>query len=242
MTPEDLEKHGQLTVVIGELLAKSIMLWKTRKMRKRDRLRLPALTRLIKTVQQRHAESRVRGLKHYERIYNVALFVLVIDQDIAVLTRYLALGCRTWGKRFAARQLAIILHEVPSDLAELLGGDFRKILMTFPLWNGAIDELNDITKLLHKFEKEKGSLLKEIRHFVGAHRDHDAAKKLAIIETIDPLAIYRMASDLYDCINPLVTFLVKVTGLMALPYTTISHLLETPEFQALSRQPPSAER
>ena len=84
MTPEDLEKHGQLTVVIGELLAKSIMLWKTRKMRKRDRLRLPALTRLIKTVQQRHAESRVRGLKHYERIYNVALFVLVIDQDIEV--------------------------------------------------------------------------------------------------------------------------------------------------------------
>ena len=241
MTPEDLEKHGPLAARAGEILAKSIILWKTRKMRKRDRVRLPALTALMKTIQQRHMEARAHGLKHYERIYNVALFVLLIDQDIAVVSRHFALGYRTWEKRFAARQLAIILHEVPSDLAKLLGGDFRKSLMTFPLWNGAIDELNQISKLLHTFEKDKGSLLKEIRHLVGAHRDHDAAKQLDIIETIEPLSIYRMAVDLYDCINPLVTFLVKVTELMALPHTTISHLLETPEFQALSKRLPEAE-
>lgn len=237
MTPEDLEKHGPLAALAGEILAKSIILWKTRKMRKRDRVRLPALTNLIKTIQQRHKESRRHGLEHYERIYNVALFVLLIDQDIAVLTRQFSLGYRTWEKRFTARQLAIILHEVPSDLSKLLGGDFRRSLMTFPLWNGAIDELNYISKVLHSFEKKNGSLLKEIRHFVGAHRDHDAAKQLDIIETIEPLSIYRMAADFYDCINPLVTFLVKVTELMSSPHTTISHLLETPEFQTLSKRP-----
>src|SRR5690349_5956182 len=106
MTPEDLEKHGPLAALAGEILAKSVTLWKTRKMRKRDRVRLPALTNLIKTIQERHEESRRHGLKHYERIYNVGLFVLLIDQDIAVLTRQFALGYRTWEKRFAARQLA----------------------------------------------------------------------------------------------------------------------------------------
>ena len=85
MTPEDLEKHGPLAAITGEILAKSIILWKTRKMRKRDRVRLPALTTLMKTIQPRHMEAKAHGLKHYERIYNVALFVLLIDQDIGLL-------------------------------------------------------------------------------------------------------------------------------------------------------------
>ena len=56
----------------------------------------------------------------------------MVEQDIAVITRHFSLSYRTWEKRFAARQLAIILHEVPKDLAELIGGDFQKVLLLFP--------------------------------------------------------------------------------------------------------------
>lgn len=229
MTPEDLEKHGPLAALVGEILAKSIILWKTRRIRKRDRQRLPHLTRLVSTVQRSHQEAKAHGLTHYERIYNVALFVLMLDQDLAVITRHFALGYRTWEKRFAARQLAIILHEVPTDLVQLLGGDFRKSLKTFPLWDGAIVELNNISKRLHKFMKDRGVLLEEIRHFVGAHRDHNAAKQLEIIEAIDPLTIYSMAAELYESLHPLVSFLIRLTDLMGAPRTIISHLAESPD-------------
>lgn len=237
MTPEDLDKHGRLVALMGEILAKSIILWKTRKIRKRDRQRLPHLTRLVATIQHSHQGATANGLIHYERIYNVALFVLMLDQDLAVITRHFTLGYRTWERRFAARQLAIILHEVPKDLVELLGGDFRKSLKTLPLWDNAFDELNHISKLLHKFMKDRGSLLEEIRHFVGAHRDHNAAKQLEIIEAIDPLIIYGMSAELYESIHLLVSFLIKTTTLMGVPRTIVSHLIESPAFKTLPKQP-----
>lgn len=235
MTPEELDKHGRLVALIGEILAKSIILWKTRKMRKRDRQRLPHLTGLITTIRHNHQGAKANGLIHYERVYNVALFILMLEQDLAVITRQFALSYRTWEKRFAARQLAIILHEVPTDLVELLGGDFRKSLKTFQLWDGALDELNNISKLLHQFRSDRGALLEEIRHFVGAHRDHNAAKQLEIIEAIDPLTIYRMAAELYESIHPLVSFLIKLIELMGESHTIVSHVLESPEFKTLPK-------
>jgi hypothetical protein len=84
---------------------------------------------------------------------------------------------------------------------------------------------------------ENGLPLKEIRHIVGAHRDHDAARQLEIIEAIDPLSVYRMAVGFYSCVDPLVTFLIKVTMNMADPRTLMKHLVDTPEFQALSKPP-----
>lgn len=234
MTPEKLDEYGPLVAHLGEVLAKSVIFWKTRGMRKRDRVRLPALRKIISTIQQRHNEAKQHELEHYQRVYNVVLFVLLIDHDIAVLSRYFALGYRTWERKFAARQLAVLLYEVSKDLPELLGGEFRKSLMTLPLRDGAKLELNHITKLLDEFKSKNGPFLKAIRLLVGAHRDHDAAKQLEVIEAIDPLSVYKMAADFYDCINPLISFLAKTTELMTNPHTTMNHLLETPEFRALS--------
>ena len=58
---------------------------------------------------------------------------------------------------------------------------------------------------------------------------------LEVIEAIEPLTIYHMATNLYDCIHHLVAFLIKVTALMGMPRTIISHLLESPEFNTLSK-------
>ncbi len=230
LAPEDLDKFGPLVARLGELLARSIMWWKLRRMRKQERKRLPGREKFIAVVQQRHKDAKDRGLVHYECVYNVTLYVAVLDYDIAIISRYYSAAYRTWEKKFAARQLAVLLYEASEDLPQLLGKDFRTTLRELPLWNEAVDELNAISSQLHAFDQANHTLLKQLRLFVGAHRDRDAGKQMEVIENIDPFAIYNVAADLYISLNLLIAFLFKVVNVLGRTDVMITHILKTPEF------------
>ncbi len=169
-------------------------------------------------------------MQHYEKVYNVGLYVMILDYDLAIISNYYASAYRTWERRFAARQLAVILYEASEDLPQLLGRDFRNTLTCLPLWDGAAEDLNVIGKRLNAFKHSNQDILKQLRIFVGAHRDRDAGKQLEVIDGIEPLAIYKLAADFYESIHPLTEFLIKVTTILGKPDVILSHLLKTPEF------------
>lgn len=124
VTPEELDNFGPFISRLGEVAAKTVIWWKVRGMRRAERKRSPTRERVISLVQSRHKEAKERGLVHYERVYNVSLYVFVLDYDIAVSSRHYTAAYRTWEKKFAARQLAVLLYEAAEDLPQLLGKDF----------------------------------------------------------------------------------------------------------------------
>ncbi len=230
MTPEELDKFGPLVSRLGEVVARSVMWWKLRRMRREERKRLPSREKVISMIHSKHKEAKERGLLHYERIYNVSLYVFVLDYDIAVISRHYAVAYRTWEKRFTARQLAVILYESAEDLPQLLGKEFRTTLRALPLWNNADEELKVISGKLNTFLRSNHRLLKQLRSFAGAHRDRDAGKQMEVIENIDPMEIYKLAAELYVGLNLLLTFLLRLVEVLGKTEVMLRHILNTPEF------------
>lgn len=210
-------------------MGRTVLRWKTRRIRKNQRITLPALESILAQLKKRHHDAKAAELEHFERFYNVALFIVVLDYDVAVLTGYFASAYREWEKKFAARQLAILLHEASDDLPKLLDGEFRNSLKAIPLPDSDLNEVREVLRILHSFKKRNRAVLSELRHYVGAHRDHDAGKQLEIIEQINPMAIYQLAGDFYVGIHRLTPLLIKVTTMLSHPGIMITHCLKAVE-------------
>ncbi len=197
---------------------------------KREEIRIPLLQEAMEAVKKYYQDSKKSNLEHFEKIDNVILFLLIMERDMSVLIlNYLKIFTNNWEQKYIARQIALLVYEMSQDIPQLLNGNFRISLRTIPLWDGAEEELNKITKSLHKFNEVNRIMLEDIRHFVIAHRDQDAFKQIEIIEKLDPDEIYKIVEKLYEIIRPLVDFLLRVLDIMGNPHVIVHHLSEAIE-------------
>ena len=172
--------------------------------------RINQLEETIGTIREQHKNAKDKGMEHYERIYNVSLYLLIFEYDIAILKNDALFSVRRWKKGFVARQMAILLYEASQDIPNLLGKDFRTSLIEIRVTEDELKEFNAITKALNKFKNEHKDILKKLRNFAGAHRDKDAAKQLEVIEEVDLLGVMELAGDFYKAIRNLIPFMIKI--------------------------------
>ena len=151
------------------------------------------------------------GLENYRRIYNVSLYVLLLNYDLFSLSSDMVNAKDLRGRKFVARQMAVLLYEAVDDLPVLLGGDFRDALNAIGVEPRVFSELNAITKQLAQFRRDHASDLNEIRNLAGAHRDHNAGAQLVLLDTIDPLHVYKLWFGLSGSIDLLFVWLLKLT-------------------------------
>ena len=151
------------------------------------------------------------GLENYRRIYNVSLYVLLLNYDLFSLSSDMVNAKDLRRRKFVARQMAVLLYEAVDDLPVLLGGDFRDALIAIGVEPRVFSELNAITKQLAQFRRDHASALNEIRNLAGAHRDHNAGAQLVLLDTIDPLHVYKLWFDLSGSIDLLFVWLLKLT-------------------------------
>ena len=209
------------------IVQKSIMHWRLRGFWRREKTRIPELQKTIDTIKREHQRASDANLEHFAQFYNVVLFILVLDYDVSVLSQhYVNAYTRYWEKKFVARQMAVLMYEASEDIPQLLGGDFRANLKTIPLWNEAEKELYKISKELNQVKSSHSEMLKELRNFVTAHRDHTTVKQMDIIDNLNPGKIYALLGDFYDIMKPLASFMIRTVHVMGNKSVILHHLSE----------------
>ena len=95
--------------------------------------RIRQLEKTISVIRREYDRADKKGMPHYRNIYNVGLYVLVLEHDFAVLKHDALFSIWDWRKKYVARQLAVLLYEASNDLPNLLGKEFRGSLKTLLL-------------------------------------------------------------------------------------------------------------
>lgn len=194
-----------------KLLALPIIVWNRLSHLVRERKRISAIEGAIKSIRREYDRAKKNRMPHFQRVYNVGLYILVFEYDFSILKNDALFAVRPWKKNFVARQFAVLLYEASHDLPELLGKEFRESLRTLPLTDSDWANLNAILKRINEFKKEHHSQLNTLRNYVGAHRDKDAGKQLEIIDNVNLLDMADLAVQFYAAMSGLVPLLTKIT-------------------------------
>jgi hypothetical protein len=175
--------------------------WKNRK-------RLSASESLKAALKSCYEKATQAKLPSYQGIYNVGLFLALLEQDISAFSESILFARTAWHRRFHARNLAVLLYEASEDLPALLGRDFRAWITKLTIGSSWLDSLNGISKKLSNFHKTHGRFLKEIRIYIGAHREHDAILQMSVMEKLDALEVYRRGAELSEPLRELVAYYI----------------------------------
>ncbi len=179
--------------------------------RRRERRRVRELRKAIASLRKVYVKVTELDLTSIKNIHNVALYILLLELDWAILNWDMMHAVDHWRRTFIARQMAVFLFEASEDLPQLLGREYRESLHSINVGQEMIDELGKISKKLSRFRRDHEETLKRIRQFVGAHRDHDAGAQLDILDNLEPLTIYKLAGDFYVPLRALADFQVRLT-------------------------------
>lgn len=148
----------------------------------KNRNRLLASESLKGTLRSCYESATRAKLASHQGIYNVGLFIALLEQDISAFSESILFARTAWHRQFHGRNLAVLLYEASEDLPALLGRDYRAWLANLTRDASWIDSLNKIGRKLSIFRKSHTSFLEEIRNHIGAHREHNAILQLQIME------------------------------------------------------------
>jgi len=147
---------------------------------------------------------------NHKVIFNVALYLLLLDQDLEDFTDTI-IEVRGNRKRILiARHEAILLYEASEDMRQLLGREFRKAIRALGVSAYQSSKLNQAASRLNEYWLSNREFLSNIRNVLAAHREQDAIHYLENLELIKPLDVMKRAADLTECMEELAGALVKI--------------------------------
>jgi hypothetical protein len=188
--------------------------WKFRRDLKKSQ---PVSEELIRLMRSRCEEAQQANWNSYFGLYNVGLFVALLNKDITTYNESIFFARSAWHRQFHARNLAVLLYETTEDLPQLLGKSFRAWLTDIDLGQAWLDSLGRITSQIALFKSSHSSFLKDVRNYIGAHREHESLAQISMLESLDPLVVYKLAGDLAVPVNDLVGFYIKLLTYMHNP-------------------------
>lgn len=147
------------------------------------------------------------NVDNHRIIFNVALYLMLLDQDLADFTDDIINATGNRKRVFIAKHEAILLYEASEDITQLLGKEFRQALGELCIPEAQLQKLNASSAKLNQFWKKNREYLKSIRNNLSAHRTDNALEYIKALEKLEPLAVMRVAVELSDCINPLANIL-----------------------------------
>jgi predicted YcjX-like family ATPase len=171
----------------------------------------------IQSVRKLYEDAVRAGASNFSKLHNVSLYVLLFDEDLTAYSQDYFLANTNRRHRFVARHLASLVYEGTRNLPSLIGGDYRMALTAVEYPGDWQKELNSISAAFNLFKQQHSPSLQDIRNIVGAHKDEDAAKQLAILDKVDPLTIYRLGSEFSEPLRSLLALQARVTAHLARP-------------------------
>ncbi len=169
-------------------------------------------------TQSKTLSKLIEGLNHadYNKfkdtklIWNLAGFINIISYDLKIVGRDLTFAETQWEKRYYARQASLLIYEAINDLFDLLGKDFKSILIN-KLDTNEIDAiLLEVRKDLNLYKSKYFDSLKEIRNNSIAHRENDIFKQMEIILNMSWCDSVEMVTSFDKILNKLGVVMQKV--------------------------------
>jgi len=158
-------------------------------------------------------------------VFNVGLYVLLLDQDIAYFTDDLVCAIGDRRRAFLTKHEAVLLYEAGEDLPQLLGRDFRNAVEALGAAPEQLSRLNAVSSELNRFWQRHREFLGRIRNAWAAHRDHDALLYADALETLKPLEVMARAAELSQLLEGLVGVVTDLVSLAAGPAAIIRDMV-----------------
>jgi len=207
-----------------ELLFQLVMLPKRLAFRWKNRARLEQSDQLTNTLRSRCEEATRANSPAYRGLYNVGLFVVLLERDISAYSESIFFARSEWHRQFHARGLAVLLYEAAEDLPQLLGKEYRQWLKDLGVGDAWFEALNITGKKISLFRKAHGDFLHDVRNYVGAHRDHDSITQLETMDRFKAIEVYRLAGELSEPVRDMVSFYARLLQYMHNPVVMIRHV------------------
>jgi hypothetical protein len=155
-------------------------------------------------------------------VFNVGMYLLLLDQDIAYLRMILfcAIGDR---RRAFWLHEAMLLYEVAEDLPQLPA--VTSVAQSARRLCRAIARLNAVSSDLNQFWLHQCEFLGSIRNALTAHRDHDALRYAESLDAIKPLDVMARAAELSQLLERLVVVISELATLTVGPEAIIRDMV-----------------
>jgi hypothetical protein len=196
--------------------------------RKKHRARAAAIASTRKTLES----TRTLRAGASQTVFNVGLYLLLLDQDLADFTDHIVNAVGVRRRRFVAKHEAVLLFEAAEDLPQLLGKTFREAVGQLGASPEQVQRLNVASSGLHWFWDSHRDFLRSIRKALAAHREQDAFLYIEKLEMLDPLEVMRLAAEFSDHLERLTGVLVEIAGLTVGVRATVDDMLRTSKDKA----------
>ena len=215
-TPSERVKN-----VIERIMLLPVRVRHRRKARAKHRARIDVLTTLRRTLES--AAQLKAG--NSAIVFNVGMYLLLLDQDIAYFTDDLVCAIGDRRRAFLAKHEAILLYEAAEDLPQLLGREFRTAVKALGASAEQIARLNSVSSDLNQFWQRHRDFLGSIRNALAAHRDHDALRYAEALDAIKPLDVMARAAELSQLLERLVVIITELMSLTVGPEAIIRDMV-----------------
>jgi hypothetical protein len=218
-----MSKSDQLKNLLERVVLLPVRLRHRNRVRPKHKARAAALVTITNTMQ------RARELKseNVRRVFNVGLYVLLLDQDLADFTDDLVSSIGDRRRRFIAKYEAVLLYEAAEDVPQLLGKEFREAVKVLGTPDNLMNRLNDVSSDLNKFWQQHREFLGVVRNAIAAHREHDALRYREVLEALEPLEVMRRAADLSGHLERLIGVITEIALLTASPAAILRDMLRS---------------
>ena len=199
--------------------------------RKKRKIRNQALASVRQTL-QRATDMRAENIR---TVFNVALYLLQIDQDLAYFTTDMvgAIGDRR--RAFVAKHEAVLLYEAAEDIPQLLGKKFRDAIAALSVPPERLQAINAVSADLNKFWRMHREFLGRIRNVLAAHREQDALAYANALDSIKPLEVMHRAAELSQLLEILIQQLIAMGQLTSSPALILTDIVRSNATRAQSK-------
>ncbi len=166
-----------------------------------------SINETIATVRREKARAKENGSAVLDELYDVSLYLLMLNLDHAVLHHDLIAERNGFRKSVYSKHLILLFSEFFEDFPMLLGGKVRVLVKALPRAADHAIALDEISLGLRAYRKKHEKDFHRIRNIVAAHRDLDGQLQLEALESIDHQAVEQLAFDFMTWLNQVWKFL-----------------------------------
>ena len=193
------------------------------KSRGKHRVRTKALKTVKKTLQ---GTAKLKA-DNTRIVFNVGLYVLLLDQDLAFFTDDLVCAIGDRKRAFLAKHEAVLLYEAAEDLPQLLGKEFRDAVNALGATPEQLQRVNEASSDLNQFWRKEREFLGRIRNVLAAHRDHDTLRYVESLENLKPMEVMARAVELSPLLDRLIRVLTEIAQLTVGPEALLQDMTKS---------------
>lgn len=185
----------------------------------------------LKTIRTTLQGAEKLNAKSAKTIFNVGLYMLLLDQDLAFFTDDLVCAIGHRRRAFLAKYEAVLIYEAAEDLPQLLGREFREAVKALGASQKQIARLNAVSSDLNDFWQGHREFLGSIRNVLAAHRDHDTLLYAQGLEALKPLEVMARAAALSQLLERLVGVVTDMALLVNSPTVVLRDMMASRKSQ-----------